>query len=197
MEAVDAFVPDRVGAHLVEQAPVRSLADEVVVHGAEDGAEAVRVGDGPLGITAARAVADRPRFRRLHGPLEEPVLVAQFQATETRAVDCERGNFLRARDEAADVGAGRQLVDAENGKRVCMPAFQNRLDLRQRDFPGGSPVVGRLRRCLHQALQISDAYWRMVLSEENHPIRAVLRIVFECQDLGSAQIWSTVRCAAA
>src|SRR5690606_17763122 len=100
-------------------------------------------------------------------------------------------------NETADVGAGLQLVDAENGKRIGMPALQDRLDFRQRNFAGSPPATGRLRRSLHQALQISDAYWRMVRSEENQPIRAVLRIVFECQDPGSVQIWSTVLCAAA
>ncbi len=84
---------------------------------------------------------------------------------------------MNARSDPAAVG----LLQAEDGERIGVLPLDDR-----RDFVAGSACQLRHRRpsltpVLTGTSQISSAYWRIVRSEENQPMCAVLRIALAYQ----------------
>lgn len=184
-------------AHLVEEAKVRALADIVVVHRPEHGAEAVGIDDGPLAAVVAGAVADGLLFAERHRTLEEAGLVAPLERAEFLAAERFGNHRFRTRHEApGDIGLARGM-HSKDGEGVAVGTGKYCRDFRrwQHAWRGGGWILAGRNR--HPALQISPAYCRIVRSDENQPIRAVLRTAFEYQADGVVQSWSISRCALA
>ena len=173
---------------------MRPFAHEVIIHWSQNRAEAVGVGHRPFGVVAQCAITDGLAFRKRDGAFEETVGISADKRARNGAVQCHHGDFFCAGDETACHKAVRCLVDTQDGKGVGMQTALDCLDLSLSDS-ASLFLFGSIERFFHQALQISDAYWRIVLSDENQPIRAVLCTVFSYQLLGSLQIVSTSRCA--
>lgn len=100
MDALGAVMLDEVGAHLVEQAQVRALAGEIIIHRSEHRTEAVGIGDGPFGIAAPGAVTHRLELGEGNRAGEDAVGMELFQFANDAAVERHGGHLLRARDEA-------------------------------------------------------------------------------------------------
>ena len=216
MHAVGALVMDRVRAHPFEEPQVGALAHVVVVHRAEHRTEGVGVGAPPLAAGVARPVLERLAAADRQRPLEEAGVVAPGEAAGRfvgQGVGLELGGSV---DEGARQEPAGHLVHAEHRERIGVAPGDDRLHRRLverrpgRRLPaGGGFALDRSlahRRPLHDASlgegyrlipQMSCAYCRMVRSEENHPMRAVLRIAFFHQTVGSDQSASTSRWAAA
>ncbi len=128
VEAVDALMLDRMGAHLVEEAQMRAFADEIVVHRPEDRPEAVRVGHGPFGVAAGRAITDRQNARQLDRAGEEARIVMPDQFTDLLAREIVGDNGFRAWDETARHMAGARLVHAEKGEGIAVAALDDCLN---------------------------------------------------------------------
>ena len=196
VETFDALELQRMRAHPVEESEMRSFADEIIVHGAENRAEAVRVGHRPFCIVAAGAIPHRLSLRKIDPAFEKAIRIEPLQFAHEISVQRQDGNLLGAGNETAGGKPFRRFVNAENGKGIGMQTALDRLDFSLRDV-ASLFLFGRIERFFHQALQISVAYWRIVRSDENQPIRAVLRTVLAYQLSGSLQIASTSRCALA
>ena len=178
VHAADAFVLDDVGAHLVEEAAMRALGDVVVVHRTEDRAEGVGVRHPPVAAGIGGMEPERLALAELEPSFEQPVFVTAHQFAGLVAGEGEGGDGLGMRDEAAgDQPAVRALLHAEHGERVAMRACNERRDLAGRKSVARRFLLSLGARGFHPALQMSLAYSRIDLSEENHPTWAVFRIV--------------------
>ncbi len=132
MEAVDAFERHRMGAHLVEEAKVRALADIVVVHRAEDRAEAVGVRHHPLAALIAGAVADRLELAQGNLAGEDARRMDLRQRADLPAGKRFGGYLRGAGQEAAGDVPVAVGMGAEDGEGVPVPSFQDCVDVRLR-----------------------------------------------------------------
>jgi hypothetical protein len=220
MDARCAFMVDKMGAELVEQPQMRAFGDVVVVHRTEHGPEGIGVGHPPFAAGVARQKFQRCARGCRNRAFEETGIVAAGQFAQRRPVKRVGRNGLGVRYEAARDERPFRSLNTENRECVAMCAGDDRLDV-----AFGCPDEGLLRRgrrarllhsrsaLLHVAVllfrqpscnsdhtgmfQISFAYWRMVRSDENHPMRATLWIAFSYQTGLLRQVASTSRCAAA
>ena len=214
VHAVGALVAEGVGAHLVEEAQVAALADVVVVHRAEDRAEGVGVGHPPLAAGVARAVLERLALADGERALEEAGVVAALERARRLAVEGEglelggavdegaRDELRRPRPARRARRRGRRAAPAtiaattagsSGGRRRLLAPDGLLAHLAPPSRPGPCrPVVQGYR----PIPQMSCAYCRIVRSDENQPMRAVLRIAFCHQAEGSDQSSSTWRWAA-
>ena len=135
MDARHAGMLDRVRAETLPQTPMRALADEIVVHLAQDRWEAVGVVHLPRAtlVVGAQGVAEPDRPILEHA-LEQAGLVAGFQLADDGA-----GAFLDHLEpgstghQRADHNSARDLVRAEHGERIVMPGLDQRPDGRVRE----------------------------------------------------------------
>ena len=158
VKAVDALMLDRMSAHLVEEAQMRTFADEIVVHRPEHWPEAVGIGDHPFVVATRGAVADRLQARDLDDAGKETGIVAARQFADRLARQGMCGDSLGAWYEAAGDKAAVMLLQAEKGKGIAMCAVDDGLNfVRRRCIRLGVDTV-LLRRFCHQALQMSALY---------------------------------------
>ena len=196
VDAADALVLDDVGAHLVEKPAVRALGDVVVVHRTEHRPEGIGVRHPPVAAGVGGVEPERLALADLQLAFEQPVLVASGQLAGFPAGEREGGDGLGMRNEAAgDQPALRALLYAEYSEGIAVGARDERRDLAGRKSVARRFLVGLGARRFHPALQISLAYSRIDLSEENHPTWAVLRIVLAYHAALSRKSASTPRCA--
>jgi len=127
---------------------------------------------------------------------KEPGWIETIQLTDDGAVKRHGGDGFCAENEATGDEPIIRTMHAENGEWIGMRACENCSNLVCRNIPQGNAVSGSFR-LFHPALQISLAYCRIVRSDENQPIRAVLQIAFLFHADGSVQSWSISRCACA
>ncbi len=219
VDAVGALVGDRVRAHLVEEAEVRPLADEVVVHRPEHRPEGIGVGHPPLAAGVPGAVLERLALADGKPALEETGVVPALEDARRLVVQGKGLELGGAVDEGARDELRPRPLYAQDGERVAVRPGHDRFDRRWIERTGGAvaaglaaldgllahktsppgdtpelcPVGSGYRSMPH----MSSAYCRIVRSDENHPMRAVLRMAFSHQADGSAQSASTSRCAAA
>ncbi len=194
VDAGDALELDVVGTQLVEQPQMRALADVVVVERAEDGSEAVGVEDVPLAAGVRRVEADGLAPIDVHPSLEEAFVVPPRQFTQHLAVAGIGRDGLGVRDEGADHPDSVRLLQAQDGERVGILARDDLVDL----VGMGLPLLQRCAfHCATGTCQMSWAYCRIVRSDENQPIWAVLRMAIEYHLRGFCQMPSTSACAAA
>ncbi len=174
---------DAVRAHLVEQAEMRALGDQEIVHGAKYRAEAVGVCHPPFVIAARGAeVADRLPPAG-HFAFEQPAVVGTCQLTKLLAGDAVGFRGVGARNYRAGEGALRSFVNPQKRERIGVGAFKQ--------------CSYGLCRWLHRTPQISLAYSPIVRSEENHPTLAMFRIALVRHSAWFSQRLSTSRWAAA
>ena len=177
-----ALMLDQVRAHLVVQAEVIAFAHQEIVKGAQDRAEAVRIGDPPFRPVAPRAVLHR-LGRAFDRSLEQAARIDALQFTQGRTGQVEGRDLLRARHQRPQERTARPFMRSQQRERIGVAALDQ----------GIQSGTG----WLHITFQISSAYCRMVRSEENHPTFATLWMAEVAQPAWSCQRASTLRCAAA
>ena len=115
MHAVGALVVERVRAHLVEEAEVAALADVVVVHRPEHGAEGIGVGRPTIRRRRCGArYLSGWRLRMRERALEEAGVVAALERARGLAVEGEGLELGGAVDE----GAGDELAARRPARRA-------------------------------------------------------------------------------
>ena len=182
MDALRALMLDQVRAHLVVETVVRALRHQQVVDRAEDGAEAVGVGDPPRRVARLRMIFHR-LLRAVDRTFEQAAIVDAGEGAERGAVERMCLRLVRAGQPDAREHAGRAFVHAEQRERVVVTPFEE----------GNYGAFG----WLHITVQISRAYSRIVRSDENQPTRATLRTVEATHASRSFQRVSTARWAVA
>jgi hypothetical protein len=196
MHAVRALVADGVGSHLVEQAQMRAFSDEIVIHRAQYGPVGIGVVNFPGAGRIGRRIAQGLAGGDGKTPFEQAADFAGLEPADRLSIECQRLNFAGTGDEGAGEKSAKGFLDAENRKRVSMRSGSDCFCFFRRKVR--YLVIGVWHGSLFghgPAFQISFAYWRMVRSEENHPTRAVLRIVRRYQASSSTHKLSTWRCA--
>ena len=192
MHAVRPFMPDRMGAHLVKQAQMRAFGDEIVIHRAKNRPIGIGIVDFPGADGVGRGVAQW--LTRLDGEtsLEQACHRAGLELAHRAAIKGQCLDIVGAGNECAGEKSPLEFLDAENGKRVSMRSGSDRFCFFCRKAGHLCSGVWHGSLLGHgPAFQISFAYWRMVRSEENHPTRAVLRIVRPYQASSSTHKLST------
>ena len=217
VDAVDALVVDRVRAELVEEAQVGAFARcSSRPSGRAPGRRSrgrrptIRRRRSAPGTSAAGALLV------VSGPSKKPASWRRSSLPTASSAKVKASSSVAPSTKARATGPCRALVHAEDREGIGVAADDDRIDRRLVEdgrcgrllAGGGLPLDCRLvhglsprSACLEARLQaisqMSSAYCRMVRSDENQPMRAVLRIAFFHQAVGSDQIASTSRCAAA
>ena len=205
-------------AELVEEPQMRAFGDVVVVHRPEHGTEGIGIGQPPVAAGVAQVIAERLAFADVDLAFEEAGIVAARQRADFFAVEGKGRCRIGMRHEAAGDETVCRFLYAEHRERIAMHAGHDGLDVAGCCLEGSSFSRGGAR-LLHlpttlpglrsslgasfmqshhvATFQISFAYWRMVRSEENQPIRATLRIARAYQSGLLRQTLSTSRWVAA
>ena len=177
MRAGDALARHRMRAKLVEQPVMRAFNQQVIVLVAEHTGKGVGVVKGPaaLAVCGPQAVGEAvlaPGGRAF----KKTVLVAAPKTGDQRSVSPDSLNSLGTRHQRPDNIGPARFVQAQHCKRVAMRRGQNGVNR------GLCCLPGRPRHTPYTSgngtSQISPAYSRMVRSDENQPVRAVLSMLF-------------------
>jgi len=175
MNAAGAFMRDEMRAHLVVEPPMGARRDQKVVNRAQHRAETVGIGDPPLRAIAARLVFDR-RGRAQDLAFEQSALVTLCQRPKPAALEIKGLRAFGAGYPDPRESPARPGMGAQQGEGIRVASFQQ--------------GIQRARRRFHKMPQISLAYSRMVRSEENQPILAMLCTAAADQ----APRWRQCRC---
>lgn len=141
MKAINALMLDRMGAHLVEQPQMRPFAQEVIVHGSENRAETIGIGQRPFHIAPAGAVAHWLLGLDRHRTGEKAGWVKTGQLSGKAAVERERGNAVGARHKTAGNEPIRSGMNAEHRKRIGVQAGDDGFDLGRRQVVSGGRMA--------------------------------------------------------
>ena len=191
MGSVHAFVMDDMGAHLVEQPPVRSFREIMIVHRPQHGAIAIGIDQRIIAtVGIVRNIAQRLALFHRHIAKKQPVGMDAGQLPYGLAFQSEGRDACRVRQHDTSGEALARRMDAQSGKGIILASRNHPVDLirRQHRLSAPSRHAG--------SFQMSVAYSRIVRSDENQPMRATLWIAFFAQSASSFHRASTDRCAA-
>ncbi len=166
-----------------------ALDQQMVVHFAEDRPVSVGVVPFPGAalVFGGETIGREGRLAEAEA-LEKAVRAARFEG-EAFAVAEMGEQGLGARREGAHRHAAGAFVWPEHGERVGMAAGDDSCDVGL-----ARPIHLRRHEVRTGTFQISSAYSAIVRSEENQPVRAVLRMAERHQDLRSRQRRATFIC---
>ena len=189
MHALDALMGQDMGAEPAVKLQMRALDQQMVVHLAEDRAETIGIVPVPCAAFAfgGETISGEGRLVRAE-TLEKAVRAARFER-KAQAVREMGEKIRRSRREGADQDAAAAFVWPEHGEGVGMPTGDDFLDV------GVARAIHFLCHGVRTGtFQTSSAYSAIVRSEENQPVRAVLRIAERHHDLRSRQRLATFIC---
>ncbi len=154
-----AFVRDRMGAEHIEQPFVAALVHQVVVDRSQHRSETIGIGDQPFRPAVACTVGDGLRFFQLDRTFEQAVADKRQHAQRLAFLVKGFGRFRAGQDGPGDP-LPVLVVYSQPSKGIAVRSGYERIQF--------AAVWCQI------IPQISAAYSRMVRSDENQPILAVL-----------------------